>query len=114
MALDAFDLKVFSFKPELRIAAVVELQVLAPPALDRMAGRTLRSELSAVGVLVAVRAELMPDLEGRHVHQAVLRRCPVALAALDLLVFSIKPERLVAAVVELQVLAPPALHRVAR
>ncbi len=73
----------FPFKPELRAVDVVELQVLAPPALRRMTGGALRSQFPAVGVLVAISAGLMLELEGCHVQQALFCRCFVALDAFD-------------------------------
>ncbi len=73
VALDARDRLMLSFQPEPGVPAMVEHHVLfAPPARYRVAQIALCLELSAVGVLVAVRAGFMLLPEGRHVQQAVI------------------------------------------
>jgi hypothetical protein len=95
VALDAFDLLVFSYEPELRIAVMFKLQVLAFPAGRGMTGLALfLAEDIIVGVLVAIQAGIMTQtniVSGGVV--AVVARSPfMTFFALGILMLSFQPK----------------------
>jgi len=64
VAFDALDCLMLSFEPELRVAVMGELQLLAPPAGRRMTGiASLLIKAALVRVLVAIQACIMAQAE---------------------------------------------------
>jgi hypothetical protein len=109
VTLNAFDHLVFSVEPEFS-AAVVELQVLAQPALRQMTGGAARAQFCPVRVLMAVVAPA--ELQVLEICGAKgPARCHgfMALHTRNAHVLSLETE-FSASVVERQVLALPPLR----